>query len=213
MVTVKQRLPRPSSGIDKIDLIYKDTAQQGNNREDRFMSNTNDHLARSPLLPRPFTLPLALIPGAAHSQVLARILNHIFAPELVDGELDFLEQKVMRIDVVDARISYRLTLLDGKLRAAESSLPHALSIEGSIYDFLLLATRREDADTLFFNRRLRLGGDTELGLYVKNFLDALEMEGRLGPLLKLLDGITSVVSRISAFDQPVQKQTMTGRSL
>ncbi|MEW8013567.1 MAG: SCP2 sterol-binding domain-containing protein [Candidatus Sedimenticola endophacoides] len=55
-------------------------------------------------------------------------------------------------------------------------------MDGTLYDFLLLATRREDADTLFFNRRLRLGGDTELGLYVKNFLDALELDGRLGPL-------------------------------
>ena len=29
-----------------------------------------------------------------------------------------------------------------------------------------------DADTLFFQRRLRISGDTELGLIVKNWLDA-----------------------------------------
>ena len=48
-------------------------------------------------------------------------------------------------------------------------------------DFLLLGLRREDADTLFFNRRLTLGGDTELGLFVKNTLDALEI-----PVLDIL---------------------------
>jgi predicted lipid carrier protein YhbT len=164
------------------------------------------------LLPKPFAFPLGLIPSAAHSQVLVKILNRIFAPELADGELEFLEQKVMLVDVVDARLSYRITLLNGKLRAADSSLPHDLSIEGSIYDFLLLATRREDPDTLFFNRRLRLGGDTELGLYVKNFLDALELDDRLGLLLKLLDGATAVISRIPEFGPLGRKRPMTGRT-
>lgn len=111
----------------------------------------------------------------------------------------------MRIDVVDARLSYLITLTEGKLQAADKGSPHDLSIEGSIYDFLLLATRREDADTLFFNRRLRLGGDTELGLYVKNFLDALELDGRLGPALKMLDGATSLIARMPELKLPFVK--------
>jgi predicted lipid carrier protein YhbT len=35
--------------------------------------------------------------------------------------------------------------------------------------------RKEDPDTLFFSRRLLMEGDTELGLLVKNTLDALEL--------------------------------------
>lgn len=38
-----------------------------------------------------------------------------------------------------------------------------------------LARRQEDPDTLFFNRRLSMEGDTELGLVVKNAIDALEL--------------------------------------
>ena len=38
-----------------------------------------------------------------------------------------------------------------------------------------LAQRQEDPDTLFFSRRLAMEGDTELGLVVKNALDALEL--------------------------------------
>ncbi len=34
--------------------------------------------------------------------------------------------------------------------------------------------RKEDSDTLFFNRRLVVEGDTELGLVAKNTLDAIE---------------------------------------
>jgi predicted lipid carrier protein YhbT len=124
------------------------------------------------------------------------MLNRLFAPELADGEMDFLEGKVALIRVRDARISYYLTLEHGKLKAAPAGAKDDVSIEGDIYDFMLLATRREDPDTLFFNRRLRLGGDTELGLYIKNFLDSLEFEERLGPLLKIMDSATKFIGRI-----------------
>ena len=50
------------------------------------------------------------------------------------------------------------------------------SLNGTVHDYLLLASRTEDTDTLFFSRRLHMQGDTELGLYVKNFLDGLDME-------------------------------------
>ncbi|MEE9358567.1 ubiquinone anaerobic biosynthesis accessory factor UbiT [Candidatus Vondammii sp. HM_W22] len=159
------------------------------------MSNTPSQIARSPFLPRPLALPLSLIPTSASSQVLVKALERIFEPELADGEVDFLEGRIMLINVVDARLSYRITLVDGKLKAADGD-HHDLSIEGSIYDFLLLATRQEDADTLFFNRRLKLGGDTELGLFVKNFLDAVELDDRLGFLLKVLNNATFIIGRM-----------------
>ena len=158
--------------------------------------NTASQLNKTPTLPRPLALPLALIPPVAHSSVMTALLNRLFAPELADGEMDFLEGKVALIRVRDARISYYLTLEHGKLKAAPANAKDDVSIEGDIYDFMLLATRREDPDTLFFNRRLRLGGDTELGLYIKNFLDSLEFEERLGPLLKIMDGATKFVGRL-----------------
>ncbi len=159
------------------------------------MSTTSAHLNKTPTLPRPLALPLALIPPLAHSSVMTALLNRLFAAELADGEMDFLDGRVALIRVRDARISYYLTLKHGKLRAAPAGAKDDVSIEGDIYDFMLLATRREDPDTLFFNRRLRLGGDTELGLYIKNFLDSLEFEERLGPLLKILHEATRFIGR------------------
>lgn len=164
--------------------------------------NNMTHIPGTPYLPAPLALPLSLVPGTTYSQVMVKVLNKLFVPELADGELDFLEGKVMRVDVIDARLHFSITLRDGVLAAASANQPHDLSIEGSIYDFLLLATRREDADTLFFNRRLRLGGDTELGLYVKNFLDALELDGRIGPFLKMMDGVTTLIGRIPNLPKP-----------
>jgi predicted lipid carrier protein YhbT len=57
-----------------------------------------------------------------------------------------------------------------------------LTISATARDFLLLLGRREDPDTLFFSRRLVSEGDTELGLTVKNLLDALDPEAVLGGL-------------------------------
>lgn len=159
------------------------------------MTTANPQLKKSPTLPRPLALPLSLIPPLVHSSVLVTILNRLFALELADGEMDFLDGKVTLIRVRDARISYYITLKNGKLKAAPAGCTQNVSIEGSIYDFMQLATRQEDPDTLFFNRRLRLGGDTELGLFIKNFLDSLEFEDRLGPLLKFMDGLTKLIGR------------------
>ena len=160
------------------------------------MNTSNPTIPPSPTLPRPLAWPMGLLPMAAHSSVLVTFLNRVFASALREGEMDFLEGKVMLIRVRDAGLRYRITLANGKLKPELGRRAHDLSIEGSIYDFLLLASRREDADTLFFNRRLRLGGSTELGLYMKNFLDAFELEGRwASKLSKLLEGATTVVGR------------------
>ncbi len=43
-------------------------------------------------------------------------------------------------------------------------------------DLLLIAARKQDPDSLFFQRRLVIEGDTELGLEVKNLIDAIEIE-------------------------------------
>ncbi len=159
------------------------------------MSITERPSLHSPTIPRLLTLPLGLVPESARTLVLAQILNRVFAPELAAGELDFLAHRVMRITIDDAHLTYRLTLVNQRLRAASATQSEDLSIEGNTYEFLLLATRREDPDTLFFNRRLRLGGSTELGLYVKNFLDSLELEQRLGMLLTLMRSATDLLQR------------------
>jgi len=50
-----------------------------------------------------------------------------------------------------------------------------VTLSATVHDFLLLAQRQQDPDTLFFSRRLSMEGDTELGLVVKNALDAIEL--------------------------------------
>lgn len=58
-------------------------------------------------------------------------------------------------------------------------------IRAAARDYLALALRREDPDTLFFTRRLAIEGDTELGLIVKNALDAVDWDALPAPLARL----------------------------
>jgi len=137
------------------------------------------------------TLPLRLIPGSLHSAIFARGLNRLLSDQRAQGELDFLERKILCIEVEDAALSYSISLGNGVLTASNSAEPD-LIISGKVFDFLQMMARVEDADTLFFQRRLKMQGDTELGLYLKNFLDGLDVDAlpfyRLGKPL-LLNGI------------------------
>jgi len=100
----------------------------------------------------------------------------MFSNELKEGELDFLQGKIINISIKDAGVEFSFTLVDNKLSAADKNDTADLMLQGTVYNYLLLASRREDTDTLFFSRRLHMQGDTELGLYVKNFLDGMDMD-------------------------------------
>ncbi len=135
----------------------------------------------------PLTFPLRLMPTVMHSRALATLLNQVMKEAMAEGELDFLEGRRMAIEIEDIGVRYRLGLSEGRLRGYNEDTPADASIAGGLHEFILLAARREDADTLFFQRRLRMSGDTELGLYLKNFLDAFEPPARWAPLVRALE--------------------------
>ncbi len=140
-------------------------------------------------MPRLLAAPFSLLPDAAHSRLLSLALNRVLAEPLRDGELDFLQGRCVAIAVRDAGITFRLTIVGDRLATCSRSGTDDLTIEGTVYDFLLLAGRQEDPDTLVFQRRLVMQGDTELGLQVKNLLDGLDVESlglyrKIEPLLK-----------------------------
>jgi predicted lipid carrier protein YhbT len=131
---------------------------------------------KAPLFPRLLSLPLAIIPNRVHSTTVVTVLNRVLADALRDGELDYLQGRTVRICVRDMQLTFCITLQQGRLAASREKLMPDLSITGTLHAFLLLAARYEDTDTLFFQRRLRMEGDTELGLEVKNFLDGLDVD-------------------------------------
>ena len=78
-----------------------------------------------------------------------------------------------------------------------------VSFEAQLNDLILIAGRKEDPDSLFFQRRLRIEGDTELGLEVKNLMDSIDLDVLPG-LLK--HGLTELASFIQRGLQLTQAQ-------
>lgn len=121
-------------------------------------------------------LPLGRhIPFAVQKLVIEQAMKRLFAEPLNDGEFDVLEGRWLRIEVSDLGMAWCLTRDAVGLRLARNAQVD-VCIRGNWKEFLLLASRQEDPDTLFFRRRLVIEGDTDLGLAVKNLVDSLDPE-------------------------------------
>lgn len=107
-------------------------------------------------------------------------LNLTLRPHLPADVRASLQGHRLRISVRDAAVSFDFEWRADKFVACRRAPQVALEIGATARDFLALARREEDPDTLFFCRRLAMEGDTELGLLVKNTLDAIE-----APMLEL----------------------------
>ena len=118
---------------------------------------------------------LARLPAYPGSVLLATALNVALADQLPADVRELLSGRKLRIHVRDARLTFDFTWKGQRFAALHRQAQCDLVISANGQDFLRLAQRQEDPDTLFFNRRLSMEGDTELGLVVKNTLDALEL--------------------------------------
>ena len=137
------------------------------------------------LLPEPVGKLLSLLPVYPGSLLFATGLNLALKSNLPADVQQSLSGKKLRIKVTDACLSFDFEWNGSRFVAGNSQGEPDLTIGASAHDFLLLARRQEDPDTLFFSRRLSMEGDTELGLLVKNTLDAIDLPvfelGKLTP--------------------------------
>lgn len=99
-------------------------------------------------------------------------LNRIFAEAIADGEFDDFEGHRIRLEVNGGQPGITFGFWANRLRILEG--PAEATIRGSLGAFKTLAERKQDPDQLFFQRKLVIEGDTELGLALKNLLDSLE---------------------------------------
>ena len=134
-----------------------------------------------------FTIPKFRLPGfvAAIGQklpqwpsglALVAALNAALKMKLLPvSELTALEDKLFRVRVHDTGGVAHFTYRNGLFRPLfHIEREPDLAFAANLSAFLQLLARQEDPDTLFFNRELEITGDTELGLVVKNMLDAVE---------------------------------------
>ncbi|OGU20575.1 MAG: hypothetical protein A2580_00570 [Hydrogenophilales bacterium RIFOXYD1_FULL_62_11] len=136
------------------------------------------------VFPAPLAKLVTQLPVAPPSRVFSMLANRLLWPALKTLDWQPLVGRRYAIRVKDLGFSLRFTVTQhgfAPIRGAPD-----LTISATARDFLLLLSRREDPDTLFFSRRLVSEGDTELGLTIKNLLDALDPESVLHHLPKPL---------------------------
>ena len=98
----------------------------------------------------------------------------VLAAPMMDGTLEFMAGRRLGIEVSDLGLRWVVELQGQRLQVVDA--PAEAVVRGTATDLMLLAGRLEDADTLFFQRRLVLTGDVELGLTARNMLDRLPWE-------------------------------------
>ncbi|MDF1589771.1 MAG: SCP2 sterol-binding domain-containing protein [Gammaproteobacteria bacterium] len=124
----------------------------------------------------PWRTPFKLLPKSIPLTIAAKVSNYLFKQQLIDGDLDFLEDAVLRIQINDLGFDWQVCVQQNQLVFSAGSQTADTTFSGNSKEFLLLASRREDPDTLFFQRRLSIEGNTELGLQIKNLIDSIDLD-------------------------------------
>lgn len=119
-------------------------------------------------------LPLGRhVPFVLQQVVMEPMLALVFGEAVAAGDFDILRGRWLRLEITDLGLRWNLTCRRQGLQLAADA-PADVTIRGNWREFLLLASRQEDPDTLFFRRRLTIEGDTDLGLAIKNLIDSLD---------------------------------------
>ena len=126
-------------------------------------------------IPAPVGQLLGRLPAFPGCLMFVTGLNLALAKKLNPDVTQMLVGKKLRLCVTDAQWTFDFEWKNDRFVACQSRGSADLTISAGAHDFVKLARRQEDPDTLFFNRRLAMEGDTELGLLVKNTIDAIEL--------------------------------------
>lgn len=128
-----------------------------------------------PNFPKPLARFVSTLPSWPASRAFVAAGNLVAWPSLRDLDWSHVAGRRFRVQVSDLGLKLYFSVHANGFRALHNGLAD-VTFTATAQDFARLALRLEDPDTLFFNRRLLIEGDTDLGLTVKNMLDAVELE-------------------------------------
>jgi O2-independent ubiquinone biosynthesis accessory factor UbiT len=115
------------------------------------------------------------LPAYPASQAFVTAFNLTVWKKLQDLDWDGLYGKTFSVVIKDLQLALQFSVTEKGLRAIKTAEPDVI-FTASFMDLVRLALRLEDPDALFFNRRLLIEGNTDIGLRVKNMLDGVEFE-------------------------------------
>lgn len=126
------------------------------------------------IIPRILSIPARIIPRKIPTAMLVHAGNRLLESQQLIDRIKEIEAAKICLHITDMDLKLYLQVKNGRLANATDE-EWDMRIAGTLNHFLSLAMRTEDPDTLFFNRSLILEGKTEIGLYVKNLLDAVDL--------------------------------------
>lgn len=123
-------------------------------------------------IPAPLIKLLSVLHETPPTAVTVTLLNLVRKQLWPEEDFAWWEGRQVRMAVSDLNWGITLSYQNGRFICGDT--PADVTLTASLADYWLIARRQEDPDTLFFQRRLSITGDTELGLTLKNLMDATD---------------------------------------
>ncbi len=133
------------------------------------------------------SLATKLVPQPIQNKLVLMQLNTLAKTFMEEGELDFMEEKVACIELNDIGCNWYFTVQGRQLKMLAVQPQCDVTFSAKLNALILMASQKVDPDTLFFNRDLKITGDTELGLEIKNLIDQFDLNDLPSPFRKLLE--------------------------
>jgi predicted lipid carrier protein YhbT len=134
-----------------------------------------------------------IMPTKIENYFVLHQVKRLSQPFMDEGEIDFLDGKIVEVEIRDLSAKWYFTKIDQQLVMLDEAKVLAVEPEAdvvfsaSVDALVLMASQKVDPDTLFFNRKLKITGDTELGLEIKNLFDQFDLELLDKPFRKVLE--------------------------
>ena len=116
---------------------------------------------------------LQRLPMQPPALALSALLNRLLLPRLPADARAALSERPVEVSVTDLGLVLRLQLGSCGFALAPAEAAPVLRIAAAGPAYWRLLRGEDDADRLFFERALVMEGDTEMGLVLKNTLDAI----------------------------------------
>ncbi|MCP3673896.1 MAG: sterol-binding protein [Gammaproteobacteria bacterium] len=118
-------------------------------------------------------------PKVINCMTTEKLINHTFAEQISDGDFDFLQSRLLQVEILDASLYVALSFDNNKIICSHfdsQSIEADVTLSIDTANAISLIQQEIDPDTLFFQRKLKINGDTELAHHVKNTIDTLDPE-------------------------------------
>lgn len=138
--------------------------------------NTSREVLSLPMNYKPlFFLAFKSLPESLFRANFSIALNYFLRDQIVEGRFSEVKNKWINIHITDLDICLYIVARKYFLEVSSSEEDAEAKISLSFESIIDLLSQRTDPDTLFFNRKLSLSGNTETSLALKNILDSIEI--------------------------------------